>query len=621
MPGVGGHYPHENSHQYQHASSGAPPASIQQGANYYPQAQQSNYEGFVNSTQPMAPPLSSNGSFVNQQSPTSPTFTMSSQQTPPMSNIGNVPSTTVSTMAQLQPSFGLDATDPGLFNIDISSFNFGNQYGAMEFGMLGHMAGGAADSPTNDNHLLGSIQMPHFGSISSSSVFADSHGPSAMYNQDPTIGSEWQGIHPRQNSTSSQFNPVYSNRDANRPESVGSNAYVIGTSSGSIHSASPVSTNQEYQPIFDGAPSSPAIYSSDNRQTYSSKAGRPSVAFQTPQPAPAQKEIGAQAFRNAVQPSRKRRRDYSYDQVTAPYSYTEGFHSLQSFLQKRYSTDKRVRIARALTQFRPTLIHTYGQKSRADLIFTEKVFQRALCEYEEFSQVYGHPSIILRRTGEVALANKEFCIVTGWKNDVLLGKEPNLNANFGGSTGHHTGNSTRGAVNTPRLSTLDANGKTVEASKPRPVLIAELLDHEAVVQFWEDCAELAYVDPHGGYQRPCNLIKYRPKEASASYNALADIDGNENAASGASDAADGKPSSKRIKREAAEPGLKSEADLLALGEVEGTVPCMYTWKIVRDVFDAPMMFILNVSGQGILMTHDSLLTFAQFLVRDFDGLK
>jgi hypothetical protein len=40
-----------------------------------------------------------------------------------------------------------DPADPSLFNFDISSLNFGNHYGALEFGMLGHMSSGAVEPP------------------------------------------------------------------------------------------------------------------------------------------------------------------------------------------------------------------------------------------------------------------------------------------------------------------------------------------------------------------------------------------------------------------------------------------------------------------------------------------
>ncbi|KAF2098190.1 hypothetical protein NA57DRAFT_40833 [Rhizodiscina lignyota] len=520
MPGVGGPFTSSNGNTYNH---NAATVTVPQSTNYYPTAAQptSNFEMFGTSNQtPMPPPpLSSNGSFTNQQSPTSPSFqSIASQQSPSAQGMAPIPTSSQPGMSQLAQQFAFDPADPALFNFDISGFNFGNQFGAMEFGMLGHIAGGAADSPTNENHLVGAMQMPanYGGPINSASTFADGSNGGIMFNQDPMISSEWQ----RHNSMSSQFNPV--NDGPGRTDSVSSNAYAIGAGPGTAQ--------------------------------------------------------------------KKRKRDYDaiYDGVKAPYSYTEGFHSLQAFLTKYYSPDKKLRIAKALATYRPTLINTYGAMSERDLIFAEQGFQRALCEMEhDILPLTGTPAIILRRTGEVAYITKEFCYMTGWPRDVLLGKAPNLNINLGASTGNHTGASTRGAVNTPRLSTLDGDSANAKAAKPRPVLIAELLDHESVVQFWEDCARHAYVDPAGREYRPCKLIKYRTK----------DMDSAEDANGGGADGTNGAegPVKKHIKKEHDHDHIKREEEMLALGKNEGTVNSMMTWNIKRDVFDAPMMFTLLVS--------------------------
>ena len=44
----------------------------------------------------------------------------------------------------------IDPNDPSLFNFNISDLNFGNHYGALEFGMLGHISSGAVNTPDLD---------------------------------------------------------------------------------------------------------------------------------------------------------------------------------------------------------------------------------------------------------------------------------------------------------------------------------------------------------------------------------------------------------------------------------------------------------------------------------------
>lgn len=595
MPGVGGHYPSSNGGPYSHTS---PTVTMPQSTPYYSAAQPpSNYDIYGQSNQSAMPPppLSSNGSF-SQQSPTSPGFqSLGSQQSP--NALASLPPASQSGLTPIQQPFAFDPSDPALFNFDISGLNFGNQYGAMEFGMLGHMAGGAADSPStsNENLLHGALQMPHtyHPSISSVSAFPDGTNPALMYNQDPMIGSEWQ----RHNSTSSQFNPPIDG--LTRTDSISSHAYAIGAGPGSIASASPSSTGQDFQPQYDNAPSSPALYSSDtSRHYYNLKQHkqRQSSQYQISQPQP-QKDtprrgnLPPQALRQHTAAYRRRRHDHAhiYESVDRPYSYTEGFHSLLAYLRKWYSSDKCVRIGKALAEFRPTLINTYGPMTEQDLTFGEKAFQLLKYEYEDnLLPAYGTPSIIIRRTGEVALATKEFCYMTGWSLNVLTGREPNLNVNMGASTGNHTGASTRGAVNTPKLSTLENNSESVKAAKPRPVLIAELMDHESVVQFFEDFQKHAFVDPSGAEIRSCRLMKYRTKDQ----NSAGDVD---------ADAGEGvdeqppAPPKKRVKKEHDHEQIKREEEMLGLGEDEGAVKCMYTWRIKRDMLDAPMMFIINVS--------------------------
>jgi hypothetical protein len=269
--------------------------------------------------------------------------------------------------------------------------------------------------------------------------------------------------------------------------------------------------------------------------------------------------------------SKRRHRNPSsiYESVKEPYAYTSGFHNLTAFIQRRFTPQKTVRIAKALASIRPSFIATTKTLNRDDLIFMEKCFQRTLWEYEDFINACGTPTIVCRRTGEIAAVGKEFSILTGWKKDVLLGKEANLNVNTGGSGVPQSGTTSRGSF-TPRGSTLENQG-----GRPQPVFLAELLDDDSVVEFYEDFARLAFGDSRGSVMTKCKLLKYKTKEDME----VAQSDDH------------GKWNSHLRKG-----GIAGEAGMNQLGFKDGKVECAYCWTVKRDVFDIPMLIVMNVSA-------------------------
>ena len=42
-------------------------------------------------------------------------------------------------------------------------------------------------------------------------------------------------------------------------------------------------------------------------------------------------------------------------------------------------------------------------------------------------------------------------------------------------------------------------------------------------------------------------------------------------------------------------GIGGEAGINRLGEKEGVVDCMYIWNVRRDIFEVPMLIVMNVS--------------------------
>lgn len=432
----------------------------------------------------------------------------------------------------------IDPSDPSLFNFNLSELNFGNHYGALEFGMLGHMSAGAVGTPDVEalNQLGG---QSHHGSMSYES--GGNFSPANNFNFNQGFGI-WQNI-PTAGSRHGSVSNIWSQSNLD--------AFAIGD-----HSAhSPHSHNDSNNGL--SSPENQFGQSEHDLLRQSFAAGQ---------------RKAAPGFVDATG-QRKRRRDASdiYTAVTAPYPYTQGFHALTAFLQKRYPTKKTLKIAKALASIRPSFISCNKSLNHDDLIFMEKCFQRTLWEYEDFIGRYGTPTIICRRTGEIAAVSKEFSLVTGWKRDVLLGKEPNLNVNTGtnlGSSGTHTGTSSRGAV-TPRVPHLE-----MDAGRPQPVFLAELMDEDSVVQFYEDFAELAFGASRAAIVgQEVYLLKYKTKQDPGwrDGDQLGD---------------DVKPAKRDDKKENAG---------LSLGDKDGRVQCQVCWTVKRDVFDIPMLIVMNVS--------------------------
>lgn len=209
-------------------------------------------------------------------------------------------------------------------------------------------------------------------------------------------------------------------------------------------------------------------------------------------------------------------------------------------------------------------------------MFGEKNLQRQLLTYEDSIEKIGTPTIICRRTGEVAAVGKEFSILTGWRREVLLGKDPNANINWGSSSGSQSantsGSTSRGAM-TPLLAGQEQD------TGPRPVSIAELMDEDSVVQFYEDFAQMAFCDSRGSALRSIKLLKYRTKEDMMKLEELAANEGK------------GVKADPPVKLESS---IGGESGMYRLGEREGMVQCMCQWVIKRDIFDMPMLIVMSI---------------------------
>lgn len=534
---------------------------------FFSQPDASPSYSIYNQPNPMPPPIQARLSFASQQSPLSPTFQQQINRQNVMQGLPSAP----------QPSTDMsmifDPSNPALFNFDLEGLNFGNHYGALEFGMLNHMSSGAAETPSKDSISSQGMSTVGFNNGSAFGNNIDQFGQ--PYSQE--MLPDFVGMDGR-NTTG-----IYSN---NLHHSL-PHAYAIATGPLSHHS-----------PSTEASPGASGIGFESPTTTYTPSATphphRPPKR-QDSKTLPSQK-LGASSVLG------KRTRDASsiYDTVHEPYSYTTGFHGLTAFLQKRFSPNKTLRIAKSLASIRPSFISCTKTLNRQDLIFMEKCFQRTLFEYEEFMLNCCTPTLVCRRTGEVAAVNKEFTLLTGWTKDVLLGKEANLNVN----TGKSATNSGPSSVGNSRLATprirpmILPDGKP---NRPQPVFLAELLDDDSVVEFYEDFARLAFGDSRGSVTTKCRLLKYQTKEGLVGGSPE---QGGVKSAAGSEEKSNGGSGSGKLKGQSV--GLGSTMGLIGpkVSQMEGEhgigvlqrdgkMDCSYCWTVKRDVFDIPMLIVMN----------------------------
>ncbi|KAI4139102.1 MAG: hypothetical protein LQ341_004357, partial [Variospora aurantia] len=516
--------------------------------------------------------------YSNQQSPISPHFSSgpNHQPSPMHSMAGALQQSSQANPSMMQAPFDgtvFDVHDAMQYSFDPSSFNFGNHYGALEFGMLGHMSSGAADTtPTEATTQMSQTSSTHYttpGTIGSTG-FGGSPTNAQSYFYPPGQNlAEWQ------NGAQSGLKPAHFDQEGHNQgvaSSIGTakqeapDAYSICAAPSNFTPPSDTSSTQGGMMTgFDDGPTAPASYLGAN--PHQNMQDRAAQQRHPQRPNPSAPGLPARRARDASS---------VYESVKQPYSYTNGFHGLTAFLQRRFPPQKTLRIAKALASIRPSFISCTKTLNRDDLIFMEKCFQRTLWEYEDFINAYGTPTIVCRRTGEVAAVGKEFSLLTGWKKDVLLGKEPNLNVNTGGGASPpNPAASSRGYNTTrmPELPTLDNDG-----TRQQPVFLAELLDDDSTIAFYEDFARLAFGDSRGSVTTRCKLLKYRTK---------ADLEPNSTLDNDLGSPFQQQPQTNRNNG-------RGDSGVYQLGDKDGKVECSYCWTVKRDVFDIPMLIVMNV---------------------------
>ena len=499
-----------------------------------------------------------------------------------------------------------DPSDPALFNFDLASMNFGSHYGALEFGMLGHMATGVGDTPSDAGTQRGSVGQPgsdqFVNQIGSFNESPSGHQPFA-YGGD-TVMTDW----PRNQSYFGLHKPEPPHAFA-----IESNAYFTSpdNSSDLKYEESPTMTNSMFKSSAHPGPAMGSNIQDGPHSTASHSRQPPQIS--TPQ-LKAKSQIAPKPTRRTRDPSA------IYSIVTTPHPYTRGFHALIAYLQRRFSSTpaKTLAIAKSLASIRPSFIATTKTLKQDDLIFMEKCFQRTLWEYEGFIEGVGTPTIVARRTGEIAAVGKEFEILTGWNRRVLLGKAPNLNVNRGrspgssttGGTGPTSGDNTTGrgtGINTPTQRHGAIGYDTDFEKHPQPVFLAELLDDDSVVTFYEDFARLAFGDSRGSVMGRVKLLKYQTQEDQIAQNLKREAEnlrqntGKQSIFQSPTEefksATNLRPPSISARKagELKKEGISGEKGMQRLGSADGKVECSFCWTVKRDVFDIPMLIVMNVS--------------------------
>ena len=477
-------------------------------------------------------------------------------------------------------------------NPNIEENSFANRYGAQEWAIMTQLTSGMADTPpsestgilnsSDDANYVPGVNTPGYGSA------VQPYG----YPQDQLI----HGSRPSSRQEADPFN--FSGQDQESVDGLVKQEEPAGYPIGAYNNyPSPSFSGSSPQGMTAGIDESPSVKSmstninpsrqaqlretlrqttSSQQQQNSSKASPSTTSIPIMSTSTIPPSIKPQS---STSNRRHRKPSTIYNAVTEPYSYTKAFHDLMALIRKRFSPSKTARIAKALASIRPSFISSLTKLDDDDRVFMEKCLQRTLLEYDDFLSATGTPSIICRRTGEVVAVGEGFSVLTGWRKAVLLGKEPNLNVNNGGDTVDPPGTrtATHRGTNPPRVPD-SSRPNPLDETRQIPVSIVDLLDDESACDFFDDYSHLAFGDSRGSVTTPCKLLKYRTAKD-------ADFDRTLDSEVGS-----------RVKRQrdATRSGKAANAVVTQIGDDDGKVECMLCWSVKRDVFDIPMLFVMNV---------------------------
>ncbi|KAH7911995.1 hypothetical protein BJ138DRAFT_1149410 [Hygrophoropsis aurantiaca] len=358
----------------------------------------------------------------------------------------------------LPTSEPFQANDP-LFNVSFDpNFTFGSEAANLEYSILSAILGNP--SPP-DSGTAPSPPQPHYTQNVPSSAWSPEPLPPSQYGPNPNtneFGSPFGEqaplvIPPSETTLSSRTSPTYmSNYSPSQLQPLQDHLpelqYPANYHEG--HSQS-VTAPHPLQPRYPrhGMNSGSTGYI----RAQSKEAGPHSLVSSSssrPSPTPS----NSVPYNTGDQPSSIN--------VTAPYDYTEGYHFLMKHLPTRFEKNDILRIVRALAIFRPSLIALQMPMTDEDEVFVERCFQRSLLELEKLISYSGTPTVVWRRTGEICLVAPEFCMLTEWAMDELVGRRK---------------------------------------------YIYELFENQSVVEYWENFASHAFENTTKSVYSHCVLLK------------------------------------------------------------------------------------------------------------------
>lgn len=249
------------------------------------------------------------------------------------------------------------------------------------------------------------------------------------------------------------------------------------------------------------------------------------------------------------------RRDPSfiYQNTTDPYSYITRFNSLIDFIQSRFSPAKTFCIVRSIASIQQSFILGTRKLIREIPIIVEKWFMRTLLENDAIFRYRSlTPSIICCITGEIMVADIEFRRLTGWTSKLLYRQPHNENINIGRDSG-----SGRAGFPLPKK-TVDYSQR--QELEPRSDFLAELLDDDSVIKFYEELARVVFDGSRADVTAKYRLLTYQTQESSA-FAAVENSNGN---------------------------GGNNDRE-------KGDIECLCSWGVQRDNFSVPIMIVMNVS--------------------------
>ena len=523
--------------------------------------------------------------YTSQQISTGQAYTVGPHQQPILPDYRGVPQQNMSIFSDPNASLAISDYCP---NQNFENNSFANKYGSAEYEYMAHLTSGMAETPPSES--TGTLN-PSDDANYVPGVNTSGYGSAVQpygYPQDPVIVTSRPG-------SGGEVDPfAWSGQDQDSLDGLVKQedpvAYsILNCPSPSFSGSSP----QGMTAVVDESPSVKSMYTNTNpsRQAQLGETLQPMTSSQqlksskaSPSAAPTT-SISAPAIQPSIKThsstSNRRHRNPStiYNAVTEPYSYTKAFHDLMALIRKRFSPSKTARIAKALASIRPSFISSLTKLDDNDRVFMEKCLQRTLLEYDDVLSATGTPTIICRRTGEVVAVGEGFSVLTGWRRSVLLGREPNLNVNNGGvfSGPPGTGTTTSRGSNAPHVADGSRLGP-LDESRQKPVSIVDLLDDESACDFFDDYSHLAFGDSRGSVITPCKLLKYRTAR-DADYDETLDSE-----------------AGSRLKRQGdtTRSWKDGAAAMAQIGDDEGKIECMLCWSVKRDVFDIPMLFVMNV---------------------------